>query len=637
MRYNFLANNPFYLLEVLTSDSRSKIIKNAEEKAFLSDNNIYFDAQTILLNPNKRLNAELDWFLNVSDGEIQKIFYYIESCEKIKLKDLNGLTKLNVEVYNFLIDENIDCKEIAQTIFNIDESFKELNTPETCLCINENRKRSGIREVSDIEFLDALNKKRESIRLIITEKLQKIDEDKYIELVTRIAEHCAKYHLNSIVALDVTDQYEVRMQTTIEKSTEDIISHIARIKNNTEDEGIKLNLKGFINRIKKWDKLVQPLQIKSMLSGMPHEISEKLGREIRDFAIWLHNEKNLTEEAYEVVNEMQRIFKEIGSLLDVFNKDNEVLRSIITEKHLEEELESFESIAKNIKRNFYSRNIDSFFEKFETLMRTLKESTINNEEKEKLEELLCFIARDIAIFMYNEHKELELSKKLFSKILELSEGLYLVQTKVASDLLTLTSISLTTPKPLYQTNHSSAYQFEESSKSKWIWIIIGVCLLLIIFGNISKHGSNDDSSSYVAPDSYEENYSDENDYEETTTEYVEKRFSQNCYNYQDVYIKITSIEPSIGISYEGIGTNTAVACKAKTPKGKTVWIYMSVNEYNNHFDSDADINVSFGAKFKTVYFSNPKKIHGCAREADDLCEGLSDNTTKMVLQFESIE
>ena len=65
-------NNPFYLLEVSPKDKRATIISKAEEKAFFLEGDSCETAQATLLNPAKRLIAELDWFWMLIKGQSKK-------------------------------------------------------------------------------------------------------------------------------------------------------------------------------------------------------------------------------------------------------------------------------------------------------------------------------------------------------------------------------------------------------------------------------------------------------------------------------------------------------------------------------------------------------------------------------------
>ena len=97
-----LNNNPFYLLEVSPRDKRATIISKAEEKAFFLEDGSGEVAQSTLLNPSKRLLAELDWFLDVDKKDIKKIIKCISESKEISTEGLSPISKINANLFNFV-------------------------------------------------------------------------------------------------------------------------------------------------------------------------------------------------------------------------------------------------------------------------------------------------------------------------------------------------------------------------------------------------------------------------------------------------------------------------------------------------------------------------------------------------------
>lgn len=91
-----LIDNPFKLLDVTPSDNVNIINQNAEDKAFMDDENerLYEDARTTLLSPTKRIAAEVGW---IYDRNIDSVINDIN----------NGIVNLNncdcLEKVNFLM------------------------------------------------------------------------------------------------------------------------------------------------------------------------------------------------------------------------------------------------------------------------------------------------------------------------------------------------------------------------------------------------------------------------------------------------------------------------------------------------------------------------------------------------------
>ena len=62
-----LRHNPFYILGASMTDNKRRIMELAEEKSLFGDEEAVEEAKTILLDPIRRIDAELSWFPE-SDG-----------------------------------------------------------------------------------------------------------------------------------------------------------------------------------------------------------------------------------------------------------------------------------------------------------------------------------------------------------------------------------------------------------------------------------------------------------------------------------------------------------------------------------------------------------------------------------------
>lgn len=56
-----MLDNPFHLLGASTLDDRRRIMELAEEKSLFQDPELIRQAQADLINPRKRLSAEIAW------------------------------------------------------------------------------------------------------------------------------------------------------------------------------------------------------------------------------------------------------------------------------------------------------------------------------------------------------------------------------------------------------------------------------------------------------------------------------------------------------------------------------------------------------------------------------------------------
>ena len=643
MSVQFLEKNPFFMLEVAPTDKRATIISKAEEKAFYLEGNSCDEAQASLLNPSKRLSAEMDWFCGCDEATASNIRQSIKNKTVISTDGLTGLAKLNATLFNFAISSYDDYFEVGYAILDIDEQYGGVTPSGLMETLNECHKQAGILAASEDEIERELSKKREQIRKFIAAKTQNLSEDDYIEFITMLAEKCVadEDYDDGVIIADVVDQYELKMQSVIEEATDEISNHLERIKRISNKEGIEANISGLVRRLKKWDKLVQPLQLKSMASGVTHQVSDRVGYDVRDLCLWLHNEQEMTETALSLVNTMKEIFAEIGNLADVFSSDSNALSKILREdKDTKEIIAGIKTVERIIEKwkgpdestNSFmiatnaitDTNVNDLIAKVKSLNARIKAINADEETITQLRTALCITAREGAIYAHNErHKTalaLSIAKMLLAEFGDMGE----LRSKLSEDVSALNrqlialNASRPTYTPSYQTTRSSS-----SGGSKKGWIIAAIIFAIIII--IAIASGNDSSSNNGQSSGNKPSYNQSS----------EVKFSSSVSSGTDVYADIVSIFPAIGIYTEGTSYYTHFVCECETSTGSTIWVYMSASEYKKHFD--ANVSTSIYNDYQDEKTFSSKRIHGEARKADNVMSGLSSDTgATMLIDFESV-
>lgn len=647
MSFQFLENNPFFVLEVAPTDKRATIISKAEEKAFLLEGNSCDEAQASLLNPSKRLSAEMDWFCGCDETTTSNISKSIKNKTPISTDGLTGLAKLNATLFNFALSSYEDYFEIGYAILDIDEQYDAITSFELTETLNECHNQAGILVVSEDEIERELGKKREQIRKFISAKTEILSEEDYIEFITMLAEKCIadEDYEDGVVIADVVDQYELNMQSDIETATEEISVQIGRIKRISNAEGIKTNISTLVRRLKKWDKLVQPLQLKSMASGAAHQVSENVGYDVRELCLWLHNEQEMTEVALSLVDAMKEIFAEVGNLSDAFTNDYNSLNRILNDdeesKEIIEGIKAVESVIEKWKgpnerpnsialatNAITDENVNDLIADVKALNKKIKAINADEETITQLRTALCIIAREGAIYAHNERQKtalaLSISKMLLAEFGDLAE----LRGKLSEDVSSLNrqlialSASRSAYTPSYQTTRSNT---SGGSDKGWRIGVVIFSVVFIIFAIAIAIG-RDISSTSGQTSGNTPSY----------TQPSEVRFYDSVSTGTEVYADIVSIFPAIGIYTEGSSYYSYFVCECETSSGSTVWVYMSVYDYRENFDSDVSTSV-YSSTNEEITFSYSRRIHGEARVADYVMSGLSsDIEASMLIDFDSV-
>lgn len=653
-----LKDNPFYLLNVSCTAKRREIVSASDEMSFLLDQDICQMAQTILLNPAKRLSAEMNWFVDADEERIQRIRSCIQNNKPISDDGLFSLSKLNAILYNFSLANDTGFYEIENTIKSINKAYATLDAEELTESINKKRAEANLSPAQSRDIQTELGRKREEIRQLISEKLSAADEDAYIQIVTRLAEEFVadNTYTNSIVLSDVIDQYEIKMQSVLVESTEAIKKHIARITNPTYNANIPIEIETLIREVKKWDKLAQPLQLKSQASGMPHVISEGLGKEIRDLALFLNNEKGLAKEASVLVNAMKSVFAELGVLSTQLQSDSVILDSLLkAQKNTDEiisELKALEKEAEDIKSKAEWHSVNAFVNHIKVFNQHLNAFDLDTETRTMVRENLCLMARATAIDLHNTKRETAYALFIANALVEEFNDLPTIIAKLNDDVAILSRQLLpqktkkaspgypSGPKPTAPSSNRSSSS--SSSRHKGcllaILVLLGICAIM----GIGSHSAspNRPSSSYGRSSSAT--------YTAKPVPKSEKVYSSASVIGDNVYVNITLIEPEYGVytaeKYKAVKALTTYhdyVCKCTTESGDIVWVNFNASDYRKDIDSSIESLVSSsssGFNGKSVRFSPAARLHGKVVRASSVMSDLDKRIEQTsLIEYSSID
>lgn len=656
-----LQKNPFFILKVPCTAGRRDILTAAEEMGFFYDSAVCADAQNVLINPSKRLEAEIDWFPEADENALSLIQTAIENQELIPTDGLLSISRFNATLHNISISDQTNLYEIGYDIIDVDDQFAALDIKAITDCINRNHAIAKIGEVSEQEIQEKLNKKRDGIRKTISDRLAHLDQNDYITFITMLAEKCGYQveHGAGSILFDVIDQYEVRMQTEIENKTEEVRTAIKQIREFPLDNNSDQKLDRLIKLVQEWDKLAQPLQLKSQASGMPHQISVDLGYEIRGLALFLHNEKSETNKALKLTEAMKGVFAELGNLADQFKVDADALKNQLKDgkdaPKIWAEIQQYQKYSESSEA-WYS--IDRLLQRIADLNQMIKSSDMSTESKTKARETVYYISRGVCLKLHNELKLTYSASKLADGLYRLFNDMPSLSFKVTDDRNKLNQQTRILDSQSYSSRTGgSVYGGSNNNNSSGQGCLITlaciagfILLIALIVGisngcrNCSSRVSSRQSSSYsTAKTTVTAKATAKSSPTATpkpTPKPSAKKFSQSATVGDPVYATVTSVEPlyTITTTYNGIsyGTVTDVVCKCKTKEGSYIYIWFSVSDYHTYIDSSATFS-SFGfSDFETKTFSSGKKLYGKARNADNMCDGLASKTgQKLLMEFDS--
>lgn len=362
-----LSENPFFILGVTPLDNRHRIFALAEEKALLLDSEKCSEARNTLTTPQRRLAAEMNWFLGCSSETVDEIINYISALqsgsqfEEINMCELSALAELNLKRYALSYLPLGDVFKYKYAILEISRLFEAVDSEQIRLEVNESRSVSGFTLIPGTTEIDTeLHNIRSEISHIISQKLTGISADNAAELATMLAEKYTadERYSGSAVIDDVLSEYALQFNSELQNQKQQICKMIEHIGKSVDDIRVNDAIDDLIKLMTRWDKFAQPLQLDARAKGVSHKDSEELARAVRDLAVDLHNKHAQTAASLRLATALKNIFAELPDFAERIGEDADTLSRLKTEQD-EEEREEKEALRRNRMDKQYSVTLNA--------------------------------------------------------------------------------------------------------------------------------------------------------------------------------------------------------------------------------------------------------------------------------------
>ena len=154
--------NPFYILDTSPRDNKRIIHEKAEEKMLFEDEELCRNAERVLLNPQKRLDAEISWFIGISPKKAKSIIETVASAAESNIFDydffsqLDGLSYANImAIFLSKISEDSWTEdEVENLVREFCDAVNQIDIADAIDLINEERIAAGFPEITDYETAD---------------------------------------------------------------------------------------------------------------------------------------------------------------------------------------------------------------------------------------------------------------------------------------------------------------------------------------------------------------------------------------------------------------------------------------------------------------------------------------------------
>lgn len=347
-------DNPFFILNVSFQDSKEKIQDKSEEKSLELSEEYCRNAGRILINPKKRLEAEIGWFPGVSQrliGEITKAHNRITYRRVLAtvnevLNRIPILTCTNIIAFFMSqIDENTpninDICKLFHIFFQLVNKL-ESTLNETVKLINFERTSSGFAEIQQDEYFQEIINNQIQLYCKIANKLLKSLDFKYrVNVITTIVINetsNGNIVCESVIFENLIKEYEFESEviSSLDNKEDNINKTIdfvsVFLKTNRSDNDIFYVLQELKRLVIEWDKIAQPIQLFYRSQGVEHKRSSDLFNKLRHISIDAYNKHNKIKISQQLTELQKQVFAESRDASDQISKDEKSINEIIHNK-----------------------------------------------------------------------------------------------------------------------------------------------------------------------------------------------------------------------------------------------------------------------------------------------------------------
>ena len=344
-----LLDNPFYILKCLPESSKSTILEQADNRSFDIDEQRCTDAKNILLNPKKRLEAEICWFPGLDFKDInERINHiyrnmqdYVSNFFFIKTKFY--LAESNLLAFGLDLEKEKNVNEWSEDNLRFVASFlcsfsEKINIEQIKKYIIESRAKAKFpSNISDEEINFYINEQKKYYKESLYSFLKKVEQSKLISVLSKLIEestelgkqNCKWSLLEEVIydyELDKKDFFE-KQKTEIDKKLE-LLSNI-NLDNNLSNDLLLQNYKELKDSLQSLNNIIYPIKLLKKSRGIDDEFLLKILYSIRNLSLHFANDLENYEYALRLNKLCEEFFSELRKTSSLINNDKIDLLGII--------------------------------------------------------------------------------------------------------------------------------------------------------------------------------------------------------------------------------------------------------------------------------------------------------------------
>ena len=278
-----LRDNPFYILRIPMRAPKEKVMAAAETQSLRSDSGMYDHLAYQLVNPVKRLEAELDWFPQEDDETVSVIMEAVRKGEPVfheMASVLSDLGRINAAVYDLSISDpdtwadSPGDRDKVKVFDAIEKNLGSYLSHDLLTAINEERQAAGISGI-DMRTLYAEDAaKKERIADSLSDLIGKMTCENRLSFMNILADSAKGADPGAaLLFCMLADRFEtgiIAEYSALSEELKDIINGVTA-HGGILDTGFRI--RKYNRKLTEWLRYDRPLQIAAALRGASRQES----------------------------------------------------------------------------------------------------------------------------------------------------------------------------------------------------------------------------------------------------------------------------------------------------------------------------------------------------------------------------
>jgi hypothetical protein len=329
MRGFSLEDNPFALLG-LSPRARLQEIEDAFEDAIIAspiDELRLLRMKQELLTPNARLAAELSWLPELAPNRATELFRTLKTSDAdrllITLAELPPVSAANIAA------DSAERLADHQFIVPLILAHQELNSETTLALLNSTRAAAGFPRIDRNQYEVAVQTLRQQhARAALLSIVEQADPPAALTFVIE----------------ELPDDHDPTLQAIVREYDNWSAPHLGQIELDIDHaldqltNGGRTEVNQLTDLLASWDRLSQPAQVFSQLSGLDEERTLRIYRKVRAKCIDLANEDQRFTDARIIAEAMKDLFEELPTANAQLNADLLALSDLSEQQEIDKAL-----------------------------------------------------------------------------------------------------------------------------------------------------------------------------------------------------------------------------------------------------------------------------------------------------------